>query len=216
MGNLVSCVHCNYEEASRSATSCPNCGRDRFNRELYVTCITCGRGVYQGDKACGACGETDFKGETCRVCKGRIRRRDAVLGWVDGPWYPDEPGTTIWYCYHLACIQRYFVLPGRVPCRDCGHQLPPLNALNLAKGDIRRLPPCLRCGCPSPYARILSGRCCSCGLPVYTFQDKRHRKSQRKTRAQFQNTSHDSCGSWRPPNRSLLADLLSWLGRGSS
>ncbi len=30
---LVVCVHCNYERVSRSAPSCPNCGRDKFNPE---------------------------------------------------------------------------------------------------------------------------------------------------------------------------------------
>jgi ribosomal protein L37E len=57
--------------------------------------------------------------------------------------------------------------------------------LTLARGWLGNEPPCSRCGRPSPYSHLHGGHCLSCGLSVYSFQDRKHRKSQIKRQRKF-------------------------------
>jgi ribosomal protein L37E len=228
MQTLVVCVHCGYRKVSRSAPSCPNCGRDKFNPESYVICISCGKGVHQGDPSCNNCGETDFRGVTCGFCGGRILKREAIEGRVYGPQY-DQGRDITYYYYHFGCVGRYFVPPAHLCCRDCGSPLPSLANENLLRNGVPTVPPCRKCGRPSPYPILRRRKDCStCGLPVYSFQDKKYQRTLRKEQKthpwrkaeQYSEAfaQHDFCASWRrgklPGNGCLVLIgfiVLAWV-----
>lgn len=201
MANLISCFHCGHR-VNRHAARCPGCNRDKFNPESYVACISCGKNVHRDANRCGECGEEDFKGKPCGVCAQNLRRQDAIVGLIKFIPPPEQLNNTAPRYYHFACIERYFVPPGPFRCKDCGSQLPPLNALTLAKKFAGWMP-CGSCGCPSPYLLEHRGTCSHCGLPAYSFQVRRYRKEMGKLQRKYGRRyfakpefKHDFCGEW--------------------
>ncbi len=226
-GYLVKCVRCGHDVSTR-AKRCPNpdCGEERFNPNLYVPsgkCINCGADVFPDDKSCRKCGELEYYGVVCDLCRGHVRKNDAWTrtkrSWELRAYNFDKDRT---FYYHFSCIERYFTPPIQL-CEVCHDPLPidlptllardfhgvgPVSGANPAENvKVERKPVCARCGHPISFPEREYHDCRTCGLPIYLFQNASGKRAENSSHLNQHYFCDYSYGS-KPVNTGCLSTII--------